>query len=184
MVLVLGLLTVLNNELATFQAPTVDVLPAVNVPVAAALPVEVAPPVNPPQLAAGAVSDIQRFQLITAAGAPPAVAIVMTALSIAEDGSGNPSIVSPPNMGLAAGTVDIGLWQINSAHIGQCGIQSMQWLFDPMNNARAAMCILGPRLNYCAWSTFEASCGPGHTGAYRVFMACATQIAEGGVCQH
>ena len=132
----------------------------------------------------GRVSDVQRFQLIEAAGASPQVAIVMTALSIAEDSSGDPSIVSAPNVGLAAGTVDIGLWQINSAHIGQCGILSKEWLFDPMNNARAAMCILGPSLNYCAWSTFEPSCGPGHIGSYRPFIAGATLIAQGSQWQH
>lgn len=141
------------------------------------------PPASPPAQHTGAVSDAERYQLISAAGASPQVAIIMTALSIAEDGSGNPSIVSAPNVGLAAGTVDIGLWQVNSAHVGQCGITSQTWLYDPMNNARAAMCILGPKLNYCAWSTYEASCGPGHNSAYRAFIGCATAIAEGSACR-
>ncbi len=140
-------------------------------------------PLEPPTTHAGNVSDAERFQLISAAGAPPNVAVIMTAISIAEDGSGNPSAVSAPNTGLAAGTVDIGIWQVNSAHIGQCGIQSQQWLYDPMNNARAAMCILGAKLNYCAWSTYEASCGPGHNSAYRAFLTCAQAIAGGGTCK-
>lgn len=139
---------------------------------------------DPPVLGGGRVSDVERYQLITAAGAPRDVAIVMTALSIAEDGSGNPAAVSAPNVGLAAGTRDIGLWQVNSAHIGQCGIQSMEWLFVPINNARAAMCILGPGLNYCAWSTFEERCGVGHIGTYRPYLAGATRIANGENWQH
>lgn len=138
---------------------------------------------EPPAQHAGFVSDAERFQLIRAAGAPIDVAIIMTAISIAEDGSGNPAAVSAPNVGLAAGTVDIGLWQVNSAHIGQCGITSKEWLFDPMNNARAAMCILGPKLNYCAWSTYQAVCGPGHNGAYAAFLSCARAISEGAICR-
>jgi hypothetical protein len=154
-------------------------LPSFSVPSGGALPpISDAPA---PPVTAGHVSDVQRFQLIEAAGASPQVAIVMTALSIAEDGSGDPSIVGPPNRDHS---VDNGLWQVNSGHIGQCGITSQQWLFDPMNNARAAMCILGPGLNYCAWSTFEASCGAGHTGAYRAFIAGATFIAQGQTWQH
>lgn len=151
-------------------------------PAVPSIPLE--PPVVTPPVTSGHVSDIQRYQLITAAGAPPPVAIILTAISIAEDGSGNPAAVSAPNVGLAAGTVDIGILQINSAHIGQCGIQSKEWLFDPMNNARAAMCILGPKLNYCAWSTYEASCGPGHNSAYRAFVTGATLIAQGQQWQH
>ena len=147
------------------------------------LPTDPGIPLAPIAQHAGAVSDAERFELIRAAGALPSVAIIMTALSIAEDGSGDPAIVSKPNVGLAAGTVDIGLWQVNSAHIGQCGITSMPWLFEPANNARAAMCILGPSLNYCAWSTYEAACGPGHTGSYAAFLPCARAIAEGATCR-
>jgi len=147
------------------------------------LPIDPGIPLEPPAQHAGIVSDAERYQFIRTAGAPVDVAIVMTALSIAEDGSGDPRIVSKPNVGLAAGTVDIGILQINSAHIGQCGIQSKEWLFDPLNNARAAMCILGPRLNYCAWSTYEVACGPGHTGAYAAFLPCARAIAEGNTCR-
>ena len=127
------------------------------------------------------VSDVERFQLIRAAGAPPDVAIVMTALSIAEDGAGDPAIISPPNWNK---TVDVGILQVNSAHIGQCGITGIAWLQNAMNNVRAAMCILGPSLNYCAWSTFEERCGTGHTGAYRAFLAGATLIARGVAWQH
>ena len=137
-------------------------------------------PVEPPVRHAGAVSDAERFQLIQAAGAPVDVAIIMTALSIAEDGSGDPAIISKPNFNK---TVDVGILQVNSAHIGQCGITDIAWLQDPMNNARAAMCILGPGRNYCAWSTYERSCGVGYTGAYAAFLPCARAIAEGAVCK-
>lgn len=151
-------------------------------PIAVNMPLDggqVAPTV-PFQPHAGHISDVERFQLISAAGAPTSVAITMTALSIAEDGSGDPAIISPPNWNK---TVDVGLWQDNSAHIGQCGITGIVWLQDPMNNARAAMCILGPGLNYCAWSTYEMSCGVGHTGSYAAFLPCARAIAEGAVCK-
>ena len=93
-----------------------------------------------------------------------------------------PAAISPPNWNK---TFDLGLWQINSSHWGQsaaCG--SRDELVVPINNARCAMSILGPGLNYCAWSTFEASCGVGHTSAYRAFMAGASQIAQGIAWQH
>lgn len=138
--------------------------------------------VSVPVIKGNNVTDAERYQLISAAGAPPQVAVIMTAISIAEDGCAGctASTVSKPNRN---GTVDIGEWQINSAHIGQCGIPSMQWLFDPVNNSHAAMCILGPHLNYCAWSTYETSCGVGWTGSYRAFLPCAQAIAAGGTCK-
>jgi hypothetical protein len=135
--------------------------------------------VSVPVISGNRISDAERFQLIVAAGCVnPCSPVVMTALSIAEDGSGDPTIMSPRN---GNGTYDLGLWQINSSHWADWG--GPQALTVPINNARAAMGILGPHLNYCAWSTYEVSCGHGYTGAYRAFLLCAQAIADGGSCK-
>lgn len=141
-------------------------------------PVSIAPVA--PVIGGAHVTDEERYALALAVGFTREQAIIATALSIAEDGSGDPSAVSRPNFDHS---VDNGLWQINSGHIGQCGITSQQWLFDPMNNARAAFCVAGPHMNWCAWSTYEMSCGVGHNGSYRAFLACAQAIADGGTCK-
>lgn len=112
---------------------------------------------------AGMVTDVQRFQLARQAGWSPTDAITATAISIAENGSGNPAAMSGSNFD---GSRDLGMWQINSGWWPQFGGQ--QALIDPWRNAQAAFSIYG-RQGWCAWSTYEASCGPGHTGAYRDF---------------
>jgi hypothetical protein len=124
----------------------------------------------------GRVSDVDRYRLAVAAGFVGQEAILAVAISIAENGSGVPDVVSRPNWN---NTVDIGLWQINSAHIGSSGIVSKEWLFVPINNARAAFAIRA-RQGWCAWSTYEAACGPGHNGAYAGNINRARQAAAQG----
>lgn len=89
------------------------------------------------------------------------------AVSKAENGSGGASVISKPNNN---GSVDIGLWQINSSHIGKkftgpdgkpFTIQSQQWLQDPANNARAAYALSGGGRDWHAWCTAysDNACG-------------------------
>ena len=131
-------------------------------------------PVDPGNLnpIVGNVSDAQRFQLARLAGWSVADAIIATAISIAENGSGNPAALSGVNWN---GSRDLGLWQINSGWWPQFGGQ--QALIDPWRNAQAAYYIKG-RQGWCAWSTYDASCGPGHTGSYRAFLARAEAAAR------
>jgi hypothetical protein len=125
------------------------------------------------EVAPGAVSDVDRYRLAVSAGFVADEAILAVAVSIAEDGSGRPDAVSPPNWNL---TRDIGLMQINSAHIDGVSIPSMEWLFVPINNFRAGFAIR-LRQGWCAWSTYLASCGVGHNGAFAAYMGRARQAA-------
>jgi len=126
-------------------------------------------------LSAGAVTDLQRFQLARAAGFSPTDAIVATAISIAEDGSGDPAAMSPPNRNK---TFDLGLWQINSSHWAEFGGPNA--LAEPAANARAAYAIYA-RAGWCSWSTYLTSCGVGYTGAFAAFMGRArTAASQGG----
>jgi hypothetical protein len=122
----------------------------------------------------GRVSDVDRYRLAVAAGFVGQEAILAVAISIAEDGSGDPRVVSTPNRNH---TVDVGLWQVNSIWHAQFG--GMEALFDPMTNARAAFYIRG-RQGWCAWSTYEASCGSGHNSAYSAYINRARQAAAQG----
>lgn len=118
------------------------------------------------------VSDEQRYSLALAAGWSALEAITATAISIAENGSGNPAALSGLNRD---GSRDLGLWQINSGWWPQFG--GPQALTNPANNARAAYAIY-QRQHWCAWSTYLASCGPGHTGSYAAFMGRAERAAN------
>jgi hypothetical protein len=135
---------------------------------------QTAAPVDVPQIAHGFVSDAERYLLARAAGWTFQEAITAVAVSIAEDGSGDPAALSPANTN---GTRDLGLWQVNSAWWPQFGGSAA--LVDPFTNARAAFVIFG-RQGWCAWSTFERGCGPGHTGAYVAFLGRARAAAEQG----
>lgn len=87
------------------------------------------------------------------AGGPSRAARMMAAIALAESG-GDPHAVDHD----ADGTVDRGLWQINSVH-GYPASQS----FNPLDNAREAVAVWrssGPG----AWSTYKS-------GAYQKYMA-------------
>jgi hypothetical protein len=129
-------------------------------------------PLNGPVIAPGAVTDVERYQLALAAGFSPVDAITATAISIAEDGSGDPAAMSPKNRN---GTFDLGLWQINSSHWPEFGGQAA--LVIPANNARAAFAIFA-RAGWCSWSTYLASCGVGYTGAFAAFIGRARAAAS------
>lgn len=121
---------------------------------------------------AGGVSDAQRYLLAIGAGFSATEAIIATAISIAEDGSGNPAAMSAPNFDNSR---DYCLMQINSGWWDRVGRQ--QALADPQTCFRAARYVF-ERQGWCAWSTYEASCGAGHNGAYGAFMTRARAAAQ------
>jgi Lysozyme like domain len=124
----------------------------------------------------GGVTDTERYQLAREVGWSPSDAIVATAISIAEDGSGDPAIMSPANRD---GSRDLGLWQINSGWWAQFGGHDA--LIVPINNARAGRWIFGVQ-GWCAWSTYGdlQTCGVhGHTNAYLTFLGRARTAAGG-----
>lgn len=105
-------------------------------------------------------SQAQLAQLWVQAGGDPQVAQTMAAIAMAES-SGRASAVNTSN---SNGTVDRGLWQINSVH--GYGLSSM----NPLQNARQAVAVYRSQ-GLGAWSTFN-------TGAYKGFLA--TTAAAGG----
>lgn len=137
-------------------------------------PVVAVPVVTQPvTVAAGAVSDVERYLLAIGAGFTGGDAITAVAVSIAEDGSGNPSALSASNFN---GTRDVGLWQINTIWWAQFGGEAA--LTNPVTNSLAAHYVF-ERQGWCAWSTYLASCGSGHNGAFAAFMGRA-RVAAGG----
>jgi len=133
-----------------------------------------AAPIDPDNLApiVGVVSDAQRYQLARLAGWGVEDAILATAISIAENGSGNPAALSGVNHN---GSRDLGIMQINSAWWPMFGGQAA--LIDPWRNMQAAYYIY-TRQHWCAWSTYLVSCGPGHTGSFAAFLARARAAAQ------
>jgi Lysozyme like domain len=101
------------------------------------------------------VSDAERYQLALQAGFTGQNAVTATAISIAENGSGNPSLPSAQNKN---GTFDLGLWQINSDWFSQFGGQ--QALTNPLTNAQAAFAIFSQHGGFNNWCTFwPTGCG-------------------------
>ncbi|HEY1298226.1 MAG TPA: transglycosylase SLT domain-containing protein, partial [Chloroflexota bacterium] len=142
------------------------------VPGVTSIPLDASAVVPMPIVRPGAVTDVQRYQLARGAGFSPTDAITATAISIAEDGSGDPAAMSPANRNR---TYDLGLWQINSSHWLEFGGPTA--LIDPSNNARAAYAIFA-RAGWCSWSTYLTSCGAGYTGAFAAFVGRA-RVAAG-----
>lgn len=91
-------------------------------------------------------------QLWTAAGGNPGKATIAAAIAMAES-SGDPEATDDDSNG----TVDKGLWQINSVHGGTLST------YNVMGNARAAVQISDNGTNWKPWTTYT-------TGAYLNFM--------------
>jgi hypothetical protein len=87
----------------------------------------------------------------TQAGGLPGAAPIAAAIAMAESGGNTTATDNDSN-----GTVDRGLWQINSVH----GAQST---YDVMGNARAAIAISNNGTNWAAWTTYSS-------GAYRRYV--------------
>lgn len=101
--------------------------------------------------ASGSYTFSQLEQLWTSAGGNPQYRAIAAAIAMAES-SGNPLATDHDSNG----TVDRGLWQINSTH----GSLST---YNVMQNARAAVQISNNGTNWSPWTTFT-------TGAYLKFM--------------
>jgi hypothetical protein len=89
------------------------------------------------------------------AGGPRASAGLAAAIALAES-SGNPNAENHNTNG----TIDRGLWQVNSIH----GAQST---FDILANAQAAVAISNGGTNFGPWTTYN-------TGAYKPFLGAST----------
>lgn len=87
----------------------------------------------------------------TQAGGNPTAAPIAAAIAMAESGGNTTATNNDSN-----GTVDRGLWQINSVH----GAQST---YDVMGNARAAVAISNNGTNWTPWTTYTS-------GAYQQFL--------------
>jgi len=99
-------------------------------------------------MVSGGVTDIQRAQLARAAGFPDNEIARAVAISIAENIAGDPTATHVNT----DGSIDTGLWQINSVH----GIPSSQ-LKDPTANAAAAFKIWSDAgRSWSPWSTFKS----------------------------
>lgn len=98
--------------------------------------------------------------LWTRAGGSSSVQNLAAAIAMAESG-GNPTITNRNS----DGSIDRGLWQINSVHGSLSTV-------DRMGNARAAVKISGNGRNWNPWTVYR-------TGAYKKFLGSA-QNADGG----
>lgn len=97
-------------------------------------------------------------QLWIQAGGSPGMANMMAAIAMAES-TGNVGAVSPKN---SDGTVDQGLWQINSSHTQ---FDPTKLVTDPLYNAQAAVSVYKSQ-GLGAWSTYT-------NGAYQQFLGTA-----------
>jgi len=116
----------------------------------------------------GAASSDTRERLVDLwkqAGGDPKLAVTMAAIALAES-NGVIDAQSPPNTN---GTIDRGLWQINSVH----GYDAGKLLSDPLYNARAAVAIERSQ-GLGSWSTWKS-------GAYKSHLLDAkTAVAREG----
>jgi hypothetical protein len=104
------------------------------------------------------IGDIK--SLWTRAGGSSSAQNMAAAVAMAESG-GNPTITNRNS----DGSIDRGLWQINSVHGALSTV-------DRMGNARAAIKISSNGRNWNPWTVFK-------TGAYKRFLGAATN-ADGG----
>ena len=117
---------------------------------------------GPPGVGAGdGIGQIK--SLWTRAGGSAGAQNMAAAIAMAESG-GDPNVVSPPN---SDGSVDRGLWQINSIH----GPLSTT---NRLGNAKAAVSISSNGRNWNPWTVFK-------TGAYKRFLGASSGTgADGG----
>ncbi len=154
-VIIFGLLHTLNDQLATFKAPKVDVVPPLTVPINSPpmsdtiiVPVTIAPSV-----AAGNYSMAQKYELFLSLGASISEAVLLNAICTAENGIGSPTAINHNR----AAPDDVGLCQINVSHVPALA-PSYESLEDPVINASVALRMLragGPK----QWCTYPGGCG-------------------------
>lgn len=143
-------------------APSSGGAPAPGVAAAVANDPNAIVPASAVTVAPGMVSDHTRYLLARAAGWSASDAVIMTAISIAENGPGNPRLLSAPNKD-AARSVDAGLLQINSGHWQECG--GLEAVLEPLNNFRCGYRIW-LRQGFNGWCTYPGGCGGGPGSSY------------------
>lgn len=114
---------------------------------------------------AGSSPSVNLEQLWTQAGGPANVARTMAAIALAESGGR----VSATHKN-ADGSVDRGLWQINSSH---AAYDPARLVSDPLYNARAAVAVYRSQ-GLGAWTTYSS-------GAYRQYLQRAPGAVAAGV---
>lgn len=103
----------------------------------------------------GTLTASQIKQVAQKAGFTADQAVVATAIALAESGGRTNATNTDSN-----GTVDRGLWQINSVHQQFTASK----LFDPLYNAQAAYQVSNSGTNWLPWVTFTS-------GAYTRFLS-------------
>lgn len=114
-----------------------------------------------------ALSQKQVYAAARAGGFTPAQAVIATAIAMAESG-GNPSATHRN----ANGSVDYGLWQINSVHADLLKANP-NWQ-DPKTNARMAHSVYATGGGWRAWSTYKS-------GAYKSHLSTQANLSGGSV---
>jgi cell wall-associated NlpC family hydrolase len=115
----------------------------------------------------GIISAVERYRLAREAGFSLSDAVLAVAVSIAENHDGDPSLQHHND----DGSIDTGLWQINSRNAPEFG--GIDALKSPTVNAHAAYVLEQRARSFCPWFTYDVSCGPKHTGSYQAFLATA-----------
>lgn len=92
---------------------------------------------------------------------PTAVAIAMA------ESSGNEKATNTNNNG----SIDVGLWQINSVHKKAHPNWTIAWLQNPANNASAMMAVSGGGSNWSPWVAYK-------NGAYKQYLDKSTGIDD------
>lgn len=110
------------------------------------------------------LSDSQLANVVRQAGFPDSAQATAIAIALAESG-GRTDAVNRKN---SNGSIDYGLFQINSIHKDLLARGSWS---DPVSNARMAFSVSSGGTNWKPWVVYK-------TGAYRMFLARAT-LASG-----
>lgn len=77
--------------------------------------------------------------------------IIATAIALSESG-GNENAVNTANND---GSVDVGLWQINSVHRRDHPFWTVEWLKNPANNAKAMATVSRNGTDWTPWSDYK-----------------------------
>ncbi len=90
-----------------------------------------------------------------------------TAIGLSES-DGDERAISKPNPN---GTIDVGIWQINSTHLRDHPEWTTAWLQNPDNNAKAMAVLSAKGLNWFPWSDYK-------NGKYKAHLPEARKAVE------
>jgi len=97
----------------------------------------------------------------------PGNAVIATAVALAESG-GNPNATNTKNKD---GSIDSGLWQINSVHKRDHPTWTVDWLHNPNNNAKAMSIISKGGTYWKPWTVYN-------NGDYKKHIPAAQKALE------